>query len=72
MGSVVPSSPTLCRQVVRQIRRADDEAILELGAGTGVISQALLADGVPPNRLIVVEIVPELVAHLGRTLAGVQ
>ncbi len=45
---------------------------MELGAGTGVISQALLAGGIPPERLIVVEIVPELVAHLRRTLAGVH
>jgi len=72
MGSVVPSSPALCRHVVCQVRRADEEAVLELGAGTGVISQALLAGGVPPDRLIVVEIVPELVAHLRRTLAGVH
>ena len=72
MGSVVPSSPALCGRVARQIRRADDEAVLELGAGTGVVSQALLAGGVPPARLIVVEIVPALAAHLRRTLAGVQ
>ena len=41
-----------------------DEAVLELGAGTGVISRALLAGGVPPERLIVVEIVPEMADHL--------
>jgi len=72
MGSIVPSSPALCRRIVRHVRRADDEAVLELGAGTGVVSQALLAGGVPPERLIVVEIVPALAAHLRSTLAGVQ
>ncbi len=70
MGSVVPSSAALCRRIVRQTRRAPDEAVLELGAGTGVISRALLAGGVPAGRLIVVEIVPEMAAHLRQALPG--
>ncbi|HVC61391.1 MAG TPA: phosphoethanolamine methyltransferase [Acetobacteraceae bacterium] len=44
--------------------------MLELGAGTGVISRALLAGGVPAERLIVVEIVPEMAAHLRQALPG--
>lgn len=72
MGSIVPSSPALCRRVARHIRRAPDEAVIELGAGTGVISRALLASGVPPERLFVVEIVPSMAAHLRRVLPGVR
>ena len=49
---------------MRHTRRAADEAVLELGAGTGVVSRALLAGGVPPERLIVVEIVPDMAEHL--------
>ena len=45
--------------------------MLELGAGTGVISRALLAGGVPADRLLVVEIVPDMAAHLRRVLPGV-
>jgi len=70
MGSVVPSSAALCRRIVRHTSRAPDEAVLELGAGTGVISRALLAGGVPAERLIVVEIVPEMAAHLRQALPG--
>lgn len=70
MGSVVPSSPSLCRRIVSAVRRRDDEAVLELGAGTGVIGRALLAAGLPPERLIVAEIVPEMAAHLRRVLPG--
>jgi phosphatidylethanolamine/phosphatidyl-N-methylethanolamine N-methyltransferase len=70
MGSIVPSSPALCRRVVRHTRCAPDEAVLELGAGTGVISRALLAAGVPAQRLIVVEIDPHLAAHLRAELTG--
>jgi len=72
MGSVVPSSPALCRRVVRQVRRTGNEGVIELGAGTGVISRALLAGGVPPERLTVVEIVPDMVRHLRCVLPGVE
>jgi phosphatidylethanolamine/phosphatidyl-N-methylethanolamine N-methyltransferase len=71
MGSVIPSSPALCRRMVAQVRRAPDEAVLELGPGTGVISRALLDAGIPPERLFVVEIEPALVRHLRRVLPGV-
>ncbi len=70
MGSVVPSSAALCRRLVNQVRCAEDEAVLEVGAGTGVISRALLDSGLPPERLFVVEIMPELAAHLRNALPG--
>lgn len=71
MGSIVPSSPALCQRIVRHTRRAPDEAVLELGAGTGVVSRALLNSGMPAHKLIVVEIVPAMAAHLRRVLPGV-
>jgi phosphatidylethanolamine/phosphatidyl-N-methylethanolamine N-methyltransferase len=70
MGSIVPSSSALSRRVLAQVRRAPDEAVLELGAGTGVISHALLQGGVPADKLIVVEIVPAMASHLRRSLPG--
>lgn len=70
MGSVVPSSDALCRRVAAQVRCAREEAVIELGAGTGVISRALLQSGLPAERLFVVEIVPQLAQHLRRVLPG--
>lgn len=70
MGSIVPSSPALCRRIVRNIRREPDECVLELGAGTGVISRALRTGGVPSEKLIVVEIAADMAAHLHRILPG--
>lgn len=72
MGSVVPSSPALCRRVVQNVRREEDEIVLELGAGTGVISQALLQGKIPASRLYVVEIVPAMARHLRDVLPGVN
>ena len=72
MGSIIPSSPTLCRRIAALAHRAEDEVIVELGAGTGVISKALLAAGVPPEKLVVVEIVRDMAEHLRRALPGVN
>jgi phosphatidylethanolamine/phosphatidyl-N-methylethanolamine N-methyltransferase len=71
MGSVIPSSAALCQRIVQHANRAGDEAVLELGAGTGVVSRALLEGGVPPERLIVVEIVREMADYLRQMLPGV-
>lgn len=71
MGSVVPSSRALGRRIAAQVRRSGDEVVVELGAGTGAVSRALLDGGVPPDRLVVVEIVPDMARHLARTLPGV-
>jgi len=70
MGSVIPSSPALCRRIVAQVRCGPDEAVVELGAGTGVVSRALLDAGVAAERLYVVEIVPAMAEHLRRVLPG--
>ena len=77
MGSVVPSSPALGRRIARLSQSngalLDGEScVVELGAGTGAVSRALLAAGLPPERLVVVEIVPEMAAHLRDCLPGVR
>lgn len=72
MGSIVPSSPALCRRVAAQVSAEPGQVVIELGAGTGVISRALLASGLDPAQLVVVEIVPDMVRHLCRVLPGVR
>lgn len=71
MGSVVPSSPVLGRRIAALVERRGDEVVVELGAGTGAITRALLAGGVPAERLVVVEIVPDMAEHLARAFPGV-
>ncbi|MCX8133223.1 MAG: methyltransferase domain-containing protein [Roseococcus sp.] len=72
MGSIIPSSPALCRRIAAAVQRAPEEHVLELGAGTGVVSTALLAAGVPAHKLTVVEIVPAMAEVLREALPGVN
>jgi phosphatidylethanolamine/phosphatidyl-N-methylethanolamine N-methyltransferase len=72
MGSVVPSSPALCREVVRCGWPEPGGVVLDLGAGTGVVSRAFLDAGLHPERLVSVEIDPRLAEHLRATLDGVE
>lgn len=71
MGSIIPSSRALGERVARHLDLGDDEVVLELGAGTGAITRALLAAGVPAHRIVVVEIVPDMARHLARQFPGV-
>ncbi len=54
-GAVIPSGMGLARAMAEQVDFARDGAIVEVGAGTGSVTRALLDWGVPPERLVVVE-----------------
>jgi phosphatidylethanolamine/phosphatidyl-N-methylethanolamine N-methyltransferase len=71
MGSIVPSSPALGRRVAAAVRAGPSGAVIELGAGTGAITRAMLEGGISPARLTVVEIVPEMASILRATYPGV-
>lgn len=55
MGAVVPSSRALARAMAAQVDPAVPGAIVELGAGTGVMTQALLETGIDAGRFIILE-----------------
>lgn len=55
IGAICPSSRYLARQMARQIPASEDGLIIELGAGTGAITRALLDHGIAPERLKVIE-----------------
>lgn len=56
IGSIIPSSSFLAQAVAKAARVKNDELIVELGAGTGVITQGLLDYGIPAERIVPVEI----------------
>ena len=64
VGAACPSSRHLADYMASQAVAASKGFIVELGAGTGVVTASLLAHGVAPERLIVVEKSALLAAHL--------
>jgi phospholipid N-methyltransferase len=72
VGAICASSPRLAARMAAWVDVAAPGLVVELGGGTGVITAALLARGVPRARLVVVERSPVLAAHLARRFPGVQ
>lgn len=55
MGAVLPSSRKLAQAIARQVDIGKEGAVVEIGAGTGVVTKALLGVGVSKNNLLVIE-----------------
>jgi phosphatidylethanolamine/phosphatidyl-N-methylethanolamine N-methyltransferase len=71
IGAIFPSSPALAQAIARQIDPAAGP-VLEIGPGTGVVSEAILARGVPPQNLTLLEYDEEFARHLAARLSGVH
>src|SRR5471030_3027992 len=72
IGAIVPSSRALGRAIARQIDPAHPGPVLELGPGTGALTQGLLDRGVAPERLTLVEFDSEMAGFLAQHFAGVD
>jgi phosphatidylethanolamine/phosphatidyl-N-methylethanolamine N-methyltransferase len=72
VGAVLPSSQFLGRLVAKQVRRGADDAVVELGAGTGTVTKELLRAGIPSSRLFVVELDGDLCEFLRREIPSAQ
>ena len=55
VGSAVPSSRFLARRMASFLPRSPKGYIVELGAGTGSITAALLKRGIPADRILPIE-----------------
>jgi phosphatidylethanolamine/phosphatidyl-N-methylethanolamine N-methyltransferase len=58
MGSVTPSGKALARTMASYIDPNSMGPIIELGPGTGPVTEALVARGIDPSRLVLVEFDP--------------
>jgi phospholipid N-methyltransferase len=64
VGAVWPSSSRLARDMASSVPLSGSGLVVELGAGTGTVTKALLDNGVSVDRLRVVEQCPVFVHHL--------
>lgn len=72
VGAACPSSRGLAKTMASYIPLNDDGYVIELGAGTGVVTAAILERGIDPSRLIVIEISEKLVEFLRKQFPEIQ
>jgi phosphatidylethanolamine/phosphatidyl-N-methylethanolamine N-methyltransferase len=58
-GAVMPSSKALARVMARYVDPQSSGPVIELGPGTGPVTEALVQHGVDPKRLLLVEFNPD-------------
>ena len=66
MGSVTPSSKKLAAAMARWLPTDPDAFVLELGPGTGAITQALLDRRLREDRIVAIERNPKMASVLHR------
>jgi phosphatidylethanolamine/phosphatidyl-N-methylethanolamine N-methyltransferase len=64
MGAVMPSGRLLARTMAQYVDIESSEPVVELGPGTGAITNALIEHGVDQKRLVLVEYNPGFCALL--------
>lgn len=72
IGAVSPSGPALAKAMASYVDFKKEGPIIELGPGTGPVTQALLARGIAPERLVLVEYEQGFCHLLAERYPGVQ
>jgi len=72
VSAPTPSSPALARAIAAEVDPTRDGLVVELGPGTGVVTEALLERGVPPERLVAIEQEPCFAELLRKRFPRVQ
>jgi phosphatidylethanolamine/phosphatidyl-N-methylethanolamine N-methyltransferase len=71
-GAVAPSGRALARAMAAAIGSPLQGLVVELGPGTGPVTQSLIETRVPPERLVLVEYDPGFCRMLERRFEGVR
>lgn len=72
VGAIMPTSSITARRMASVINPSSGLPVLELGAGTGVITKAILQTGIQPQNVWSVEYSPDFVRHLRWDYPGVN
>ncbi|MCX5494886.1 phospholipid methyltransferase [Kaistia dalseonensis] len=71
-GAVSPSGRALTKLMASFVDPTDDRPVIELGPGTGVVTEALLERGVAPKRIFSIEYNPDFCKLLEDRFKGVR
>ncbi|MDE2464309.1 MAG: methyltransferase domain-containing protein [Alphaproteobacteria bacterium] len=72
VGAIAPSSAALARAIAAQADPDRPGPVLELGPGTGVVTEALIARGFRADRITAIEYDPEFVRRVRERCPGVN
>ncbi len=72
IGSVTPTSRTLANLMVKYAHPDPAGYTLEVGPGTGVVTQALVDAGIPAERIVSVEYDKDFCKHLQKRFPGMH
>ena len=72
VSSPTPSSRTLAAAMAAQVDPHIPGTLVDLGAGNGAITEALLTGGFSPDRIVAIEYEPILAAALHRRCPGIR
>ena len=72
VGAVAPSGPALAKTMASYVDLARGGPSVELGPGTGPVTKALLARGIPADRLLLVEYETRFCRMLAERYPGVK
>jgi phosphatidylethanolamine/phosphatidyl-N-methylethanolamine N-methyltransferase len=71
MGAVSPSGPALAKAMAAEIDPSVPGLVVEIGPGTGPVTEAILARGIIPQRLVLIEFNREFCTLLRKRFPGV-
>ncbi|WP_333823119.1 class I SAM-dependent methyltransferase [Pinisolibacter sp.] len=71
-GAVAPSSPALAKLMASHVDPAVPGLVVELGPGTGVVTQALVDRGIAADRIAAIEYNPDFCKLLRNRFPGVH
>lgn len=72
MGAAIPSSERLANLMASFVPHPCEGLVVELGAGTGSVTEALLRRGVPPDQLLAIERSPKMAEILQKRFPSLR
>ncbi|MBI3879292.1 MAG: methyltransferase domain-containing protein [Verrucomicrobia bacterium] len=72
VGAAVPSSRALARRIASFLPRDPTGLVIELGAGTGAVTEALIEHGLPLEKIVPVELNANMARHLRKRFPGLN
>jgi len=72
VGAIAPSSPALAKAIAAQVDPSIPGPVLELGPGTGVVTEALIERGLSPERITAIEYDPDFAKLVTRRFPRVH